>query len=113
MPAAIRQDLPSGGYAYSVSGKLFGFLGTFFPHYKPFGSERSSWVELPCHCGVSCEILIKVLLVPLHLRHFQEFLGDLCDHFIVTKRGVSSQECCHFMKIILLRHFKEFLGETL
>jgi hypothetical protein len=32
-----------------------------------------------------------VLLVALHLRHFQEFLGGLCDHFIVTKRGVSNQ----------------------
>ena len=41
---------------------------------------------------------MKVLLVALHLRHFQEFLGDLCDHFIVTKRGVSNQGCCNFME---------------
>jgi hypothetical protein len=50
------------------------------------------------HCGVNRENLIKVLLVTLHLRHFQEFLGDLCDHFIVTKRGVSNQTCCNFME---------------
>ena len=65
---------------------------------EPSGApERSSRAE---HCGVSRKNLMKVLLVALHLRHFQEFLGDLCDHFIVTKRGVSNEGCCHFMKIV-------------
>ena len=41
------------------------------------------------------------------MRHLKEFLGDLCDHFIVTKRGVSNQECCPFMKIISCRNKKK------
>ena len=83
-----------------VSGKVF--LANFWVFWalfplsmnplEPSGApERSSRAE---HCGVSRENLMKVLLVALHSRHFQEFLGDLCDHFIVTKRGVSNQECC-------------------
>ena len=72
---------------------------------EPSGApERSSRAE---HCGESRENLMKVLLVALHSRHFQEFLGDLCDHFIVTKRGVSNQECCPFMKIISCRNKKK------
>ena len=52
---------------------------------EPSGApERSSRAE---HCGVSRENLMKVLLVALHSRHFQEFLGDLCDHFICHKKG--------------------------
>ena len=41
------------------------------------------------------------------MRHFKEFLGDLCHHFIVTKGGVLNQECCHFMKIISCRNKKK------
>ena len=88
--AGVRKAVRRGaGQFVAVFLANFWVLCALFPlsmdPLEPSGApERSSRAE---HCGVSRENLMKVLLVALHSRHFQEFLGDLCDHFIVTQKG--------------------------